>query len=432
MEGPDARKAAKAERKAAKNQVLFDVITQEELATVQRSLHPELEEQISTIPNGQGLANNRTIDENITFNANTFIWSQLRQAVHMKKLAKNNGGKQRPNTIEENNEILSPIFARLGISTSSQSSRANRERKTLDAKLRAAILGDLVAFENDQVEKMQRMAGYWRYTNKRTYNEMVRNNEIWDWATGQKLPEIKEDAELDVVDEGNENDTKLSEEAQSCTNHIGFDPGRLPVHPLSIKVQPPLSSDETWKCLQAEPANYTKEDSEIRNDVSTPRDPLPSTTFKLETPQEKDFEGIKDTRIFGKAIHKSLPPSEDAPPTPQTIRTTLLSANQNKDLPDPFNRFGGLNRETPAPCEEVKQLDPPLIKSVLKIPSKPIVKTLTIHDEQDDWKTIQRPKGKKGTKGSLTLAVKEQAAVNVHARKSGGGKTFASVVMKGL
>ena len=384
------------------------------------------------IPNSQGLDDNRIIDENISFNANTFIWSQLRQAVHIKKVAKNNGGKQRPKTIKEDDEILSLIFARLGISTSTQSSRANRVRKSLDAKLRAAILGDLVASENDQVEKMQRMAGYWRYTNKRTYNEMVRNNEIWDWATGQKLPEISEDAELDIVDEGGENDTKLSDEALLCKNHIGFDPGRLPIHPLSTNVLPPLSSDETWKCLQAEPADHIQEGSEIRNNVSKPRDPLPSTTFKLKTPQEKDFQGVKDTRIFGKAIYKSLPPLEDAPPTPQPIRTILLPVIQNKDLPDRLNRFSGLNRETPAPCEEVKHLDPPLIKSVLRIPSKPIVKTLTVHDEQDDWKTIRRPKGNKGTKSSLTLAVKEQAAVNVHAKKSEGGKTFASIVKRSL
>ena len=432
MESPDARKAAKAERKAAKNQVLFDVITQEELATVQRSLHPEAEKQLSTIPNGQGLANNRTIDENITFNANTFKWNQLRQDFHAKKVAKNNGGKQRPNTHEQDSEILSPIFAQLGISTVTQFSKANRERKSLDAKLRAAILGDLVAFENDQVEKMQRMAGYWRYTNKRTYNEMVRNNEIWDWATGEKLPEIREDAELDIIDEADENGTKMSEEIHSCTNRIGSEPGCLPVHPLSIKVLPPFSSDEARECLQVEHVDHTKEDCKILNDVSTPRDPLSSTSSDPDSPHEKAFQGVKDTRVFGKAIRKSLAPSKDEPSNPQPIRTPLLAAIQIEDTPDRLNRFGALDHEVPAPCEEVKNVDPPLVQSVLRIPGKPIVKTLTVHDEQDDWKTIWRPKGKKGTKGSPTLAVREQAAVNVRAKKCGGGKNFASVVKRGL
>ena len=432
MESPNARKAAKAERKAAKNQVLFDVITQEELATVQRSLHPESEKQISTIKGGQGLANNPTIDENIAFNANTFKWNQLRQGVHAKKQAKINGGKQRPNTDEQDNELLSPIFAQLGISCSSLFSRANRERKSLDMKLRTAILGDLVAFENDQVEKMQRMAGYWRYTNKRTYNEMVRNNEIWDWATGEKLPEIREDLELDIVDAGDNNETKLSEEVQSCSDSIGVDPGCLPVHPLSIKILSPFSRDETLKSLQAESVDHTKEDSEILNDVSTPTVLLSSMTPNLKSPHEKGFEGIKDTRVSGTVIGKSLPPSNDAPPTPQPIKTLLLPTVPNKDIPDRLNRFGALDRETPAPCEEVKKVDPSLVKSVPKIPGKPIVKTLAIHDEQDDWNTVRRLKSKKGTKGSPTLAVKEPATVKVHAKKSGGGKTFASVVKRGL
>ena len=165
IESLDARKAAKAERKAAKNQVLFDLVTQEDLAAIERALHPQSEKEASTFCKDQGLANNRTIDENIAFNANTFKWGELRQGVHAKKVAKING-KQKPNTPEQDNKILSPIFAQLGIDINV--SKANRERKSLDAKLRAAILGDLVAFENDQVETMQRMAGYWRYANRRT------------------------------------------------------------------------------------------------------------------------------------------------------------------------------------------------------------------------------------------------------------------------
>ena len=179
MDSADARKAAKAERKAAKNQVLFEVITQEDLSRVEKALHPESEQQGSAVSKGQGLADNQTIDENIAFNASTFKWSGLRQGVHAKKIAKNNGGKPKANTPQQDNEILSPIFASLGIATNL--SKGSKERKSLDAKLRAAILGDLVAVKNDQVETMQRMAGYWRYANRQTYNEMIRNNEIWDW-----------------------------------------------------------------------------------------------------------------------------------------------------------------------------------------------------------------------------------------------------------
>lgn len=57
----DACKPAKAERKAAKNQVLFEVITQDEVATVEKALHPEPEQQASAVPSGQGLAHEHTI-----------------------------------------------------------------------------------------------------------------------------------------------------------------------------------------------------------------------------------------------------------------------------------------------------------------------------------------------------------------------------------
>ena len=166
MESTDTRKAAKAERKAAKNQVLFDYITPVELDMVKQALHPESEQQGPAVSNGQGLADNSIIDDNIAFNAHTFKWSKLRQSIHAKKSARNNDPRSKLNISQHDNEALSSIFAILGISTDLL--KASRERKSLDAKLRTAILGDLVAFKNDQAETMQRQAGYWRYVNRRT------------------------------------------------------------------------------------------------------------------------------------------------------------------------------------------------------------------------------------------------------------------------
>lgn len=54
------------------------------------------------------------------------------------------------------------------------------------------------------------MAGYRRYANRRTYNQMVKNNELWDWGAGQKLPEIEEDNELESIEE--EDDDEDSDE----------------------------------------------------------------------------------------------------------------------------------------------------------------------------------------------------------------------------
>ena len=430
------------------------------------------------------MADNRTIDENISFNANTVKWSKIRQGNREEKIVKS---KQKPNTIEQDNGILSPIFDQLGISTNI--SKANRERKSLDAKLRAAILGDLLAFENDQVETMQRMAGYWRYANKRIYNEMVRNNELWDWATGEKLPEIREEAELDVIEEEPEDeeagtqgvgmerpvpdnwddpdfelpagatvlslaplvdrsknnrkiggsDTNLDEEVEATRDHISISklsssPGCLTVQTLSFNVPSPNPSDETWERLRAESESHTEELSETLNGSSTTRNPLSPITSNPKHTDKKGFQGVKDTRSFETAIRKASPPSisKETPRAPQPTTSPLLPPATQKR--DPLNRFGSLDHEVPAPCEEVKTVDQPTsIKSVVRIAAKPIVKTLIMHDKQDDWKTTRAPKGKKGAKGGSAVALREQTAGNVHqARKFAGGKSFAAVVERGM
>lgn len=498
LENADSRKAAKAERKAAKNQVLFEVMTQEELAMVERALHPESEQAVSK---GQGLGDNRTIEENVAFNANTFKWSKLRQGVHEKKLTKIYGAKQRLHASQQDNMILSPVFARLGIST--VISKAGKKRRSLDIKLRAAILGDLVAFENEQVETMQRMAGYWRYANKRTYNEMVRNNELWDWATGEKLPEIKEEVELDTIDEEDDcadagtmgrqtgyyvadnwddpeikvpagptalslapqidrlNTNEMVETSYALTSQshadrdinlkkdiestkgrtkpriskLFFSPGRLPTQTSSFRILSPATSDEDRERVRDESVNRAEEGSETLEGSPTSRNPLSPTS---STP--KGFQGVKDTRVSGTAIRNASPPVKDPQSPPQKpIRHPSAPDAQPRDPRDPVNRFGALKRETPAPCEEegeatTKKADPPPLVR-MKIPAKPIVKTLTIHDEQDDWTTQRRPKGTKGAKVGVA-ALRPQAVVVVggahHAAKLAGAKCFAAVVKNGL
>ena len=472
MESPYSRKAAKAERKAAKLQVLLDVITQEELTMIEEALHPQAEKQANAISKGQGLADNQTIDENITFNPHTFKWGGLRQGAHAKKVAKANGGKT--NTPEQDNENLKSIFAVLGIKINV--SKTNKERKALVSKLRAAILRDLVAFHNDQVETMQRMAGYWRYANKRIYNEMVRNNELWDWATGEKLPEITE-AELNVIEEEAENveagtqgvgtealipeswhdadfelpadlavlavadryrsnkdgkggrsDTKLNGEVEPDRDRISisklpYSPGYLPNQTPGFNALSPLSSDKSWQ--RVESGDHTKEDSEIFKDTSIPR--VPSSP---NGPDESGFQGVRDTRVFGKAIRQASPPPKD---TPHAIQPPIrsLSTSVPQHTRDPRNRFGALNYEVPAPCEEVSKADHSPAKSVIRFPTKPIVKTLVIHEDKDDWKTVRQPKSKKGkNKGGAAVALREQAAVNVQPRKFTEGKTFAAVVKR--
>ena len=62
------------------------------------------------------------------------------------------------NAIGQDNEILGPILASLGINT--DLSKASKERKPLDAELRAAVLGGFIAFDNDK----WRTCGAWETT----------------------------------------------------------------------------------------------------------------------------------------------------------------------------------------------------------------------------------------------------------------------------
>lgn len=215
-----------------------------------------------------------------------------------------------------------------------------------------------------------------------------------------------------------------------CITKLSLSPGRLAGQTLTLKILSPIPSHEHWERLPDESGDQTKEGSETLDGSLTPRSPFSPKTSNART--EKGFQGVKDTRVFAKAIRKASPPFNDTPDSPQPMRTLFAPPIQGKGTPDPLNRFGALNHETPAPCEEVKKVDPPLARSVVKIPAKPIVKTLAIHDEIDDWKTQHRSKGKNGAKGGPAVALRQQAAANVHARKLAGSKSFAAVVKKGL
>ena len=313
---------------------------------------------------------------------------------------------------------------------------------------------------------------------------MVKNNQLWDWATGEKLPEIQDETDLDVIEEKDEGaqasiletdasvpenwddpdpelsmdqtaltftplingmntsgtvggiltkpshadrDTKLDEEVLSLVS------GRLSNQTIGFEIRSSTSTNGDTGGLQNESENHAQKGSETSYGSPTPGSSHSSVSSNLQSPSEKGFQGVKDTRVLGKAIHQVSPPAKDTVRPSQPLATLLVPTTQEKVLPDPLNRFGVLNHETPAPCEEVKKPDPTPAKSVVKIPAKPIVKTLAIHDEGNNWETVQRPKGKK--KGAVKSgpavvgAPKQQLAANVRTRK---GKSFAAVVKKGL
>ena len=206
---PESGKAAKADRKTAKHQAKMEVITGNDLDEVNNALHPDqaILAKRERQDTSQGLTHN-AIENNIVFNTHTFKYNSLRTDVHHKKVAKANLPRRGTNLKipEQRKAFVDPILQALGLNSNLTS--ATKDRKALDAKLRAAIYQDILAVTNEQAETMQRMAGYWRYVNRSTYNAMVRMNEIWDWATGAKLPEIEEENGISDV-AGSESDSTL-------------------------------------------------------------------------------------------------------------------------------------------------------------------------------------------------------------------------------
>ena len=79
------------------------------------------------------------------------------------------------------------------------------------------------------------MAGYRRYANRRTYNQMVKNNELWDWAAGQKLPEIEEENELESNEEEDEDEDSDEDDMSDC-----FLACRTTTPQTQSRVSPPL------------------------------------------------------------------------------------------------------------------------------------------------------------------------------------------------
>ena len=461
----ETRKAAKAERKAAKNQTRFNVITQDDMENVQRSLHPEIgefAEPEKQAQNGQGLTDNKTIEDNIAFSTRTYNWGCLRRSVHQKKIIRaNNSRKPITINLDEQNEIFNPILISLGVRVDVL--KATKERKSLETKLRNAIMEDILAFQNEEEEKMQRMAGYWRYVNRRTYNEMVKNNELWDWATGQKLPEIEEESELESVEEedgenhmdgatyvgtpnvwspeGSDNETDVEGgEGSPFALKTSFGPGGD--DPKTPTKQ--TSSDDLFEYARErmEKLSIPKLKASLQSPTpsldSSPQSLIPNENDKSLNPNTP-YQGQKDTRNLAQAIH-ILPPSPipHAPtsPTPSSYRipspTTILPS---KNITDLGNRYRNLRNELPAPCEEIKPTlktqSAPLKTTVLIIP-KPVAKMEMVVEE--GWEV----KGGKGKREVFPRLGKGKVKGKGRGKGKGGvvglgmGMDFVGAVRRGV
>lgn len=200
-------RTSKAARKQARHSSLLQVVTPLLMDKVHATLHPEshpLEDKSDRPGDGNDAAlSHQIIQDNISFNTGCFKPASMRQSVHAKRLLKSSGIGKVASKVPRNEVEMAVLLERLGVSP--VPTRPSKERVALLKQLRNIIRDDIDKVENENRDTMMRMAGYWRYVNRKTYNFMVRHNQIWDWATGQKLEEIEEEDESGLDKEvGNE------------------------------------------------------------------------------------------------------------------------------------------------------------------------------------------------------------------------------------
>ena len=233
-------------------------------------------------------------------------------------------------------------------------------------KLTAAIEGDITAFQNEQAETMARAAGYWRYVNKRTYNIMVRNNTIWDWATGEKLPE------LDIGDEDCVEDDEHTLVDDPPTKHQhqghGFDPS---INSLDDVLDSNISLQigEGNKDASLSP-KAVKDDRNFTRAIRQASPPKldaghkSSSAFAVHRPltfpeEEKNQQVAEYSNNMYETLHVEVPAPREEPlppqvcPIPKTRKVKKSSPARTDDFPalvspSPFQR-GGFVRKAPVP-----------------------------------------------------------------------------------
>lgn len=418
------KKSSKAERKRAKHSKLVQIVTPELMNMVDIVLHPEnhLIDEKEQKPGDESTAalSHKIIEENIAFNTNCFLASSVRQSVHAKKLLKANGvGKTpSPQSAQDDPEITL-ILEQLGIS--STPGHSSRERNALIKHLRNAIRDDTEKVENENRDTMMRMAGYWRYVNRKTYNVMVRNNEIWDWVTGQKLEEIGEEEEEDESDTEEELDTDAYSWDDMSTLATPFSGSGTPVNELEdYSADYELRGLRTLRLVDDSGRLDAKLNQELygrdgdgmptpkasQSPIDTPERRSRITDSKHKTPNSPPrtlfFSGTKDSRHLRPTSISTLKnnePFEFMPPTP----STPAPADKAFSAPhhDPSNRYSPLAKLNGSLNQNLGRTTKTLKVAVPAV--------LSAKDTNAEWTTV-KGKGAGAGKTSYAGALKKKSS----------------------
>ena len=365
---PETRRERKAARRAARNKARFAGLTKDHIKRVEVVLHPN-GNMIDEGPTPSDPLMNKTIKDNLAFNSRTFKYASLRTGVHQKKILKNSMAAKTiaQEKMQSQHAEITIFMQKLGIVDTNANS-GPKNRRVLLTRLREGIKNDLECVANENKQHMIRMAGYWRYASKRTYNLMIEKNLVWDWETGAKLEvldEEPEDSEEGTSDVSNDSPTdsylgrsEHSDEATAGLTKNTITKGASPASIVTTETSPEAlkcqntSSESVVQKLRAQSPYSGKADARhlqapvLLVTSSEKKDHVPveaKAVMKENLPREKATMKVSE-EFTGAAEEEEE--AKDGPPSPlqaKLNRKKSKSRSKNKSLADQNNRFSALD-----------------------------------------------------------------------------------------
>ena len=306
-----------------------DIRTAEEQKRIHEALHPP---PLSLLPDKANTStHNDIIAANIAFNSATSKYSSPQKTAYKKIMACNNDIDESGSTTTIDDSQITAILQRLGIDNDILLDRSKKCRLLL-AQLRHDIDLDLVSVDNEERETMMRMAGYWRYVNRRTYNAMVRNNQLWDWATGAKLEE------LEVTDHETEDGNEDAQAAVSQENADVVSSLRSKSCHRDKSCDTPATRINEKNVIKRVIRTSGKKDESV-SDVGSPHKGILNQTGHSSSDSSSQgndprsrWAGIRDTRHLPETPHKTPPETPLAHPAAVKHATRPHDNNPIKPL----------------------------------------------------------------------------------------------------
>ena len=206
-----AKKEAKSKARALRNQQRFDSgVTAKDIGVISSAIHGEAGQMRLAIHGS--IADEEIIQRNIGYVAAVHSSQKHFESGSLEATRSKAKGKQRAEEVisARVHEVLHKLGI-AGFETASNSNsvptamqpatpaksrldgRVRKERKTLLERVKIQIAEDIEKSDDDTVETLIRMAGYYRFANKTMFKELMKYHADWEWATGDRLDEHAEE-----------------------------------------------------------------------------------------------------------------------------------------------------------------------------------------------------------------------------------------------